>query len=157
MNDHLGFKKRCYLSLNTYLKICLQVCLVKVRDSTVRKAMGGGGGILEPQDFFFVIKFLVWIFFKPWHKYFLGLIGVHEFFSLNFLLREYFLVLRSPPPPTPISFLMVRPSPRRSRNGPLVAYESGVVGSASIAQCSFFCITEHPSPYAWPWLNNLSK
>ena len=33
--------------------------------------------------------------------------GVHEFFSFNFPLREYiFFVLRPPPP---ISFLMVRP------------------------------------------------
>ena len=157
MNDHLGFKKRCYLSLDNYLKICLQVCLFKVRDSTVRKAMGGGGDFRAAGLFFSLSNSLYEFFFKPQHKYFLGLIGVHEFFSLNFLLREYVLVLRPPPPPTPISFLMVRPSPRRSRNGPLVAYESGVVGSASIAQCTFFCITEHPSPYAWPWLNNLSK
>ena len=42
---------------------------------------------------------------------FLGLIGVHEFFSFNFPLREYFFVLRPPPLP-PISFLMVRPLPR---------------------------------------------
>ena len=26
---------------------------------TIRKVMGGGGGILEPQEFFFVMKFLV--------------------------------------------------------------------------------------------------
>ena len=37
---------------------------------------------------------------------FLGLIGVQEFFSFNFPLREYFFCT-SPPPP-PISFLMVR-------------------------------------------------
>ena len=35
---------------------------------------------------------------------FLGLTGVHEFFSFNFPLREDFFVLRPP-----ISFLMVRP------------------------------------------------
>ena len=40
----------------------------------------GGRGIFEPQEFFFVIKFLVWIFFRPLHEYFLGLIGVQEFF-----------------------------------------------------------------------------
>ena len=33
---------------------------------------------------------------------------MHDFFSFNFLLREYFFALRSPPPP-PIGFLMVRP------------------------------------------------
>ena len=27
--------------------------------------LGGGGGIYEPQEFFFVIKFHVWIFFRP--------------------------------------------------------------------------------------------
>ena len=26
---------------------------------------GGGGGIYEPQEFFLVIKFHVWIFFRP--------------------------------------------------------------------------------------------
>ena len=36
---------------------------------------------------------------------FLGLIGVQEFFSFNFPLREYFFVLHPLPP---ISFLMVR-------------------------------------------------
>ena len=36
---------------------------------------------------------------------FVGLIAVHEFFSFNFPLREYFFVLRPPA----ISFLMVRP------------------------------------------------
>ena len=35
---------------------------------------------------------------------FLGLIGVHEFFSFDFPLREYFFV--------------VRPSPRKFSNGP---------------------------------------
>ena len=39
---------------------------------------------------------------------FLGLIGVHEFFSFNFPLREYFFGT-SAAPPRPISFLMVRP------------------------------------------------
>jgi len=32
---------------------------------TIRKVMGGGRGIFEPREFFFVIKFLVWIFFRP--------------------------------------------------------------------------------------------
>ena len=69
--------------------------------------MGGGGrGIFEPQEFFFVIKFLVWIFFRPKHEYFLGLIGMQEFFSFNLPLLEYFFCT-SPAPP--ISFLMVRP------------------------------------------------
>ena len=33
---------------------------------------------------------------------------MHEFFSFNFPLREYFFCT-SPAPPSPISFLMVRP------------------------------------------------
>ena len=39
---------------------------------------------------------------------FLGLIGVQEFFSFNFPLREYFFCTSPPPPLPPISFLMVR-------------------------------------------------
>ena len=75
---------------------------------------GGGWGIFESQEFFLVIKFLAWTFFRPSNKYFLGLIGVHEFFSFNFPLREYFFgTLRAlrltPSPPAPISFPMVRP------------------------------------------------
>ena len=40
-------------------------------------------------------------FFRPQHEHFLGLIGVHEFFSFNFLLREYFFLYFAPPPPPP--------------------------------------------------------
>ena len=47
-----------------------------------QKSYGGGWGIFEPQEFIFVIKFLVWIVFRSWHEYLLGLIFVHEFFSL---------------------------------------------------------------------------
>ena len=53
-------------------------------------------------------KFLGLIFFRPWHEYFLGLIGVHEFFLFNFPLRVYFFLYFAPTP-TPISSLMVRP------------------------------------------------
>ena len=71
---------------------------------TIRKVIRGGGGglgrgIVKPQEFLFVIKFLVWIFFRPKHKYFLGLTGVHEFFSFNFRMREYFFCTSTPPPP----------------------------------------------------------
>ena len=58
-----------------------------------------GRGIFEPQEFFHVIRFLVRIFFRPKHEYFLGLIGVHEFFSFNFPLREYFFCTSPEPPP----------------------------------------------------------
>ena len=43
----------------------LKCQLYPVEGRTIRKVMGGGGGgrgIFEPQEFFFVIKFLVEIF-----------------------------------------------------------------------------------------------
>ena len=60
---------------------------------------------------FFVIKSLVWIFLGHSMNIFLGLTGVHEFFSFNFTLREDYLCtsLAAPPPLPPISFLMGRP------------------------------------------------
>ena len=36
----------------------------QLRDGPLEK-LWGGRGIFEPQEFFFVIKFLVWIFFRP--------------------------------------------------------------------------------------------
>ena len=74
---------------------------------------GGGGwgrGIFEPQEFFSLSNSLYEFFFRPLHEYFLGLIGVQEFFLIKFsLARIFFFVLRPPPPPPHISFLMVRP------------------------------------------------
>ena len=61
----------------------------------------GGRGIFEPQEFFFRYQIPCINFFRPLHEYFLGLIGVQEFFKLNFPLREFFFVLRPPPPPPP--------------------------------------------------------
>ena len=53
---------------------------------TIRKVVAGAGGeFLSRRNFF---RYQI-----P-----LGLIGVHEFFSFNFSLREYFFVLRPPPP-----------------------------------------------------------
>ena len=51
-----------------------------------------------PLEKFFRYQIPCMIFFRPQHEYFLGVIGVHEFFSFNFPLREYFSVLRPPPP-----------------------------------------------------------
>ena len=76
-----------------------------LRDWQLEK-LWGKWGIFEPQEFFFVIKFRVWIFFRPQHEYFLGLIGVHEFFfHLIFPCANIFFVLRpSPHPPPPHKF-----------------------------------------------------
>ena len=63
----------------------------------MRKVMGGGEGNFRAAGIFFVIKFL-WNFFRPLHEYFLGLIGVQEFFSiLIFPCANFFFVLRPPP------------------------------------------------------------
>ena len=48
------------------------------------------------RNFFFVIKFLEWIFFRPLHGYFLGLICVQEFFLIKFSLPQSFFCT-SPP------------------------------------------------------------
>ena len=67
--------------------------------------MGGERGIFEPQEFFSLSNSLH-DFFRPWHEYFLGLIGAQEFFSFNFLPARIFFWYFARPP---ISFLMVRP------------------------------------------------
>ena len=74
-----------------------------------QKSYGGGWGIFEPQEFFFVIKLLVWIVFRPWHEYLLGLIFVQEFFLLYFCRARIFFFCTSLAPTPVISFLMVRP------------------------------------------------
>ena len=56
-------QNRCYSSWRS--KSSSPRCLHS-KGQTIRKVMGrGGGGIFEVQEFFFVIKFLVWIFFRP--------------------------------------------------------------------------------------------
>ena len=59
----------------------------------------GGKGIFEPREFFFRYQIPCMNFFLGHSmNIFLGLIGVHEFFSFNFPLREYFFfVLRLHP------------------------------------------------------------
>ena len=71
--------------------------------------MGGGWGIFELQEFFSLSDSLYEFFFRLWHEYFLGLIGVHEFFfHLIFPCANIFFVLHPPPPPS-IRFLIVCP------------------------------------------------
>ena len=82
----------------------------KVR--TIRKVMWGGGGEgnFRAAGIFFRYQIPVRIFFRPLHEYFLGLIGVQEFFFIKFsLARICFFVLRPPPPPPP---------PYKISNGP---------------------------------------
>ena len=60
------------------------------------------------------MKFPLYEIFRPLYEYFLALLGVHEYFSFNFPLREYiyfsYFVPPLPPPNSPpISFLMSRP------------------------------------------------
>ena len=58
---------------------------------------------MSRRNFFSLSNSLYEFFLRPWHEYFLGLIGVHEFFSCNFPSREYFFLLQ-PPPPHPHKF-----------------------------------------------------
>ena len=61
---------------------------------TIRRVMGGGGGgIFVPRKFFSLSNSFINFSFRPQHEYFLGLIGVHKFFSFNFPLREYIYFL----------------------------------------------------------------
>ena len=65
--------------------------------------MGGGGGgeggaFSSGGNFFSLSNSLYEFFLGHGMNIFLGLIGAQEFFSFNFPLREYFFVLRPPPP-----------------------------------------------------------
>ena len=58
---------------------------------TIRKVMGGRGGKFSShRNFFSLSNSLYEFFFRPQNEYFLGLIGVHEFFHLIFLARIFF-------------------------------------------------------------------
>ena len=60
----------------------------------------GGGGIFEPQEFFFVIKFLEWKCF--WDVAWISLrvnFRAWIFFPFNFALREYFFLYFARPHP----------------------------------------------------------
>ena len=70
---------------------------VNLRDGPLEK-LWGGRGIFDLQEFFFVTKFLVWIFFRPLHEYFLGVNWLARiFFHLIFPCANFFFVLRPPP------------------------------------------------------------
>ena len=62
------------------------------------------------------MKFPLYEFFRPLREYLLALLGVHEYFSFNFPLREY-IFFCTPPPLPPKSFLMAaRPSIMNTHN-----------------------------------------
>ena len=93
-------------------KIVLFIKTVAFLERTIRKFYGGRGvGNFQAAGIFFVINFLVWISFRSYHEYFLGLIGLHKLvFHLIFPCSKIFFVLRPPPPlPPVINFLTVRP------------------------------------------------
>ena len=75
----------------------------KSKGPTIRKVMGGGAEFSSRRNFFSLSNSLYEFFFRPLHEYFLGLIGVQEFFSFNFPLREFFF-WTSPAPPPPHKF-----------------------------------------------------
>ena len=70
-----------------------------------------------PLEKFFRYQIPCMNFFRPWHEYFLGLIGAWIFFHLIFTCANIFFVIYPPPNPpphptphpTPITFLMARP------------------------------------------------
>ena len=64
------------------------VSILYNKGRTIRKIMGGG--IFEPQGFFWLPNSLYEFFLGHSMNIFLGLIGLHEFFPFNFPLREYF-------------------------------------------------------------------
>ena len=133
----LGCSDRC----NNYFPISL-IQDMTYQGRTIKKVMGGRG-IFEPQEFCFVIKFLVGIFFRPKHEYFLGLIGVHEFFSFNFPLREY--------------FFWYSPLPNKFANGPsLMSLRQQLNGFRNLAKLASWSYSAQvkdrkaPSDPSWP-------
>ena len=79
---------------------------ILVQDRFIGSFRGGplekllwGVGNFWATGFFFVIKFLVWIVFRPWHEYLLGLIFVHQFFfPLILPCAKIFLYFARPHP-----------------------------------------------------------
>ena len=71
-----------------------------LRDGPLEKLWGwGGGGIFEPQEFFFVIKFPVWICFRPKHEIFFNW-RAWSFFHLIFPCVNIFFCTSPAPPHT---------------------------------------------------------
>ena len=45
--------------MGLYHNIFLLLNITEIKGRTIRRVMGGGGRVFEPQEFFYVIKFLV--------------------------------------------------------------------------------------------------
>ena len=76
---------------------------MQLRDGPLKMLMGGGGDF-RAAGMFFRYQIPCMIFFLGHSmNIFLGLIGVHEIFSFNFPLCEYFFVVLRPSPTPPPS------------------------------------------------------
>ena len=80
--------------------------MVPTTGRTIRKVLPrvGGGGVGEflSSRNFCPFQIPCMNFFRPWHEYFLGLIGVHDFFfHLIFPCANFFFYTSHPPPPFP--------------------------------------------------------
>ena len=64
------------------------------------------------------MKFPLYEIFRPLYEYFLALLGVHEYFSFNFPLREYIYFSYFVPPLPPPQL-----SPNQFSNVPSLNYE----------------------------------
>ena len=85
------------LQLKDFIRLMHKKKVTKGR--TIRKVIVGVGNF-RAAGIFFRYQIPCMNFFRPQHEYFLGLIGVHEFFSFNFPLSAYFFgTSPSLPPP----------------------------------------------------------
>ena len=80
------------------------VLALEVRDGPLEKLWVGGDGNFRAAGTFFRYQIPCMNFFRPLYEYFLGLVGVQEFFSFNFPLREF--------------FFCTSPAPHKFCNGP---------------------------------------
>ena len=82
---------------------------LQIEHGPLVKFWEGGWGIFQLQEFFFVIKWLLWIFLGHGMNIFRVNWREWIFFFYFSLSRIFFLFLPYPPPPPSMSFLMVRP------------------------------------------------
>ena len=88
------YQHACEISENSVVKLTEDF-----RDGPLEKLWGGGGGgeFSSHRNFFCYQILCMNFFLRPYHEYFLGLIGMHEFFfPLIFSCVNIFLVLCLP-------------------------------------------------------------